>query len=175
MIRPRRPPAALLVAVALLAPIAATHVRAHESTGPQLAEMDRRIAREPGNAELWLRRGELHRIRREPGAAEADFARARALAPGMAAIDLCLGRLWLDLGAPERALPFLDHFLARTPGHVEGLVARARARSRRGEPGAAVEDWDEAIRRSLPAGIARPEWLLERADAVLAAAGAGGV
>lgn len=119
----------------------------HEDLLDQIARITRRLEQEPARAELHLRRGELHRIHEDWAAARADFERARALDPGLAAVDLALGRVCNRVGDPRAALDALGRFLERRPGHAEGLLERARARTRLGERAAAADDYGEAIAR----------------------------
>jgi predicted Zn-dependent protease len=157
------------MAVALLAALASVPARAHLGLDEQIRDVTRRLEASPGDAALLLKRGELHRAHGDPAAAERDYEAARALDPGMAAVDLCLGTLLLESGTrlPE-ALAALDRFLSRQPGHAKGLVTRARVRARLGEPAAAARDYDAAIAAFASPDRPQPEHYLERADALAA-------
>jgi predicted Zn-dependent protease len=139
---------------------------AHVASDRQIQELSLRIEREPGNAALHLRRGELHRAERTWPAALADYESARKLAPGLAAVDLCQARMHLDAGQPEEARRWADRFLARQPDHVQALLTRARASARLGERLRAVADFTRAIDLCREPQRPLPEHYLERARAL---------
>jgi predicted Zn-dependent protease len=141
---------------------------AHPEIAIQVENVNARLAVEPRNPELFLERGELYRIHQEWAAAEADYMKARELAPGLARVDLMLGNLKLDAGRPAEARGLLDRFLAREPDHVMGRIARGRALAQLGEPLAAARDFTHALEH-LSADDAQPEYYLERARALVAA------
>ena len=141
-------------------PLLVAALLAHGDLDLQIAEITRRIERAPGDASLRLRRAELHRAHEDWPAAIADLRRAGELGPGLAAVDLSLGRTWLQAGDPARALEAVDRFLARLPEHAEGILERARALAAlRRRPEAAAE-FTRAIERLA---VPRPEHYLERA------------
>jgi tetratricopeptide (TPR) repeat protein len=100
---------------------------AHDDPGHQIAELTREIAAEPRNAGLYLRRGELHRVNRELPAALADYSRARRLDPGLAAVDLGAGRVFLEAKRPAEAKRVLERFVRARPKDSEGRLELARA------------------------------------------------
>src|SRR5881396_2967287 len=151
----------------LLAAGGPTPAGAHPDLIIQIEEVTKQIEQEPNNPELYLKRGELRRAHIEWDAAYADYERAFALAPDMAAIDLARGRLFLDSGWPLSARAALDRFLSRQPNGVEGLILRARALTRLNLRLAAAQDYSRAIGLSPEPG---PELYIERAQ-VLAAEG----
>lgn len=134
-------------------------VVAHTDPELQIAEMTRRLQREPRNAALYLQRGGLHRGLRRWDLALADYDRAAVLQPALVVVDLARGRTLLEAGRVEQAKTALDRFLARRPGHPEGLLLRARVLVRLGHPHSALQDYDSALARH-PAP--RPEYYLER-------------
>ena len=154
---------AVAVSLALIAPSIA---RAHADLDAQLHEATHRVLAHQGDARAWLRRGELYRIRGEWAAAESDYARAERLDPSLDVVLLCRGRMLAQSGRAAEALAPLDRFVAARPGHVEGRVARARARAAAGDPAGSVSDWNAAILAASDED-ARPEWYLERAAARL--------
>jgi len=157
--------ALLAVAVWPVAP-----ARAHPGIDDQIRDLNERIAAEPDNAALFLRRGELHRIHRDWAKAEADYRKALRLDPDLLVAERCLGKMKLESDRPEQALPALDRYLAKRPGDAEALVARARARAKLGRHAAAAEDFAAAIENQTD-GRPRPEYYLERARAQMAAGG----
>ena len=149
------------VTLAALAAQAAAHGDLHE----QIAAVTARIEALPASAPLYLKRAELHRAHREREMALADYARAAALDPYLAAVDLGRGLLFLEMGTPRSAREALDRFIARHPAHAEALAARARALVRLGELRVAAADYTAAI---AAAPHPKPDYFIERAWAVAA-------
>ena len=152
----------IALALALACPPAP---EAHSDLDEQIAAVTARIEREPRRADLHLKRGELHRAHRDWTLALADYDRAAALDPDLAAVDLARATLVLDDDRPQAALAAADRFLARRPDHAEGRALRARILTRLGRPREAAEDWARAIAASPRP---RPEHYLERARALAA-------
>jgi len=140
--------------------LAAAHGDIHE----RIAALTKRIAQEPANADLYLKRGELYHAHREWDAALADYARAQELNPRLTDIDLYRGLTYLAAGRLRPAQSALDRFLATRPSHVSALIARARVRVRLGDGLTAADDFSRAI-----AVQAQPELYLERARALVGA------
>jgi predicted Zn-dependent protease len=136
----------------------------HAAIDVQIEDLTRRIAQHPGDAGLFLRRGELHRVHSDWSAAEADYRRARRLDPGLAEVDFCLGRMFLEQGRPEAAKVELDRFLDRKPGDPEGLTMRARALARMGRRDEAADDYRVALASLAARGADDPNTFLELAD-----------
>ena len=155
----------LFAALLLVGP----QVRAHPEITQQIERLDTRIEREPDNGELYLRRGELHRIHQDWAAAEADFVRAEKLGPTLP-VGFHRGRMQLEAGRPAEAEKTLDRFLAGDPGHVRASAARARAKAELGQHLDAAKDYTTAL-AGAGKDAARPAYYLGRARA-LAAAGA---
>lgn len=140
---------------------------AHADLDRQIADMTTRIEKDPRNAELYLKRGELHRIHRDWGAARTDYRRARKLRPDLATVDYFIGKLHLDAGRPKQAKKSLDRYLAREPTHAKALVARARALVRLGKPLDAAGDFTRAIDSYDSEARPDPSYYLERARALM--------
>jgi tetratricopeptide (TPR) repeat protein len=155
----RRAIVALALAVATTAP-------AHGPLQEQIDVMTAQIAQDPSAARLYLRRGELHRLHEDWGAALADYERAAALAPSDDTVDFLRGRALLEAGKPAPARVALDRYLARHPDHAEALITRARTLGALGQFRAAAVDYTHAIER-LPRPD--PDHYLERARTELAA------
>jgi len=141
-------------------------VQAHPDLDWQISQMTARIEADPRNARLYLQRGELYRNHRDWSAAEADFLRARALQPDLAAVDFYIGQLKLDADLPKQAKQALDRFLAKEPDHARAHIARARALVRLGQPRAAVRDYDRALQAHGKDHRPEPTYYLERAHAL---------
>lgn len=139
----------------------------HPGIDVQIRDITRRIEQDPKDANLFLRRGELHRIHRDWELAEADYLRAAKLDPEMAAVDLCLGKLRLESDEPAEAREALDRFVARRPEHAEGRALRGRALFRSGRPLAAADEFTRAV--ALAGERPKPDYYIERARALEAA------
>ena len=159
--------AALLACLAAFAAAAPAH--AHQPTSDQIAALTTEIRSNPRDASPLLRRGELYRVQGAWASAEADFEGARRIDPALAAVDLSLGRLYLNAGRADSAKASLDRYLERRPGNVAGLALRARALIGLGDPAGALLDWDSAIAAAGKNGTLRPQFYLARAEALLAA------
>ena len=67
----------------------------------RIEHASREILKDPKNAALHLKRGELYRRHREWARALSDYERVRALDPELVIVELCVGHLYLDAGRPE--------------------------------------------------------------------------
>ena len=105
---------------------------AHGDLHDSIDAVSQVIARSPGDASLFLRRAELHRLHKDLTAAEADYAKAGELEPGLDAVGLGLAQLRLAQGRERDALRLLDGFLAKQPRHSEGRALRAEILEKRG-------------------------------------------
>jgi tetratricopeptide (TPR) repeat protein len=83
----------------------------------------------------------------------------------MAVVDLCLGKLRLEAGAPAKAMPALDAYVARRPDDSEGHAYRARALVALGRPVEGAASFTRAL-EAMPQDRPRPEYYLERARAL---------
>ena len=155
----------LSLALALLATAGAPLASAHDGLHEQIARVTARIRREPENASLYLKRGELYRLHRNWLRAAADYDRAARARPRLAVIDFARGRMLFEAGRPREAKIALDRFLRAEPGNAEALTTRGRVLVRLGRHAAGAQDFTRAL--SL---VPEPELFIERA-AALAAAG----
>src|SRR6266849_1245143 len=150
----------LCIVSLVLAPLGAL---AHGDIHLQIEEATKLIDRDPANAELYLRRGELHRAHQDWDSAQADYDRARALKPSLAMLDLAQGRMYLEANWPLSAKVALDRFLNRHTNHVEALITRARALVKLGRRLEAVQDYSQALAH---AAQPQPETCVERSQAL---------
>ncbi len=100
---------------------------AHESLSEQLVKLTQQIKKDPTNSNLYLKRGELHRLSRDWRAAQDDYDHAQRLNPQLIEVEFCRGKMWLEAGNPERAKDALDLFLKQKPDRDDALLSRARA------------------------------------------------
>ncbi|HXG48587.1 MAG TPA: tetratricopeptide repeat protein [Methylomirabilota bacterium] len=138
----------------------------HGDVHGQIVDVTAQIAKDPTNASLLIRRGELYRVNQHWDHAQSDFDRALTLAPGLAVVDFLRGRLYLEADWPHSACAALDRFLAIHTNHVEALVTRARARQKIEDRLAAAMDYTRAIQFAVEP---RPELFIERAQVLMAA------
>ena len=141
---------------------------AHDGIDEQIAEVTRQIERDPKNAALYLKRGELHRLHRDWDKASLDYDHAARLNPQLAVVDLARGKMLYESGKHEPAKLQLDRFLSQQPEHVEALVTRGRVLAKLNRHAEAAQDFTAAIAHSAPRP--QPEMYIERAQ-TLAAAG----
>ena len=141
---------------------------AHEGLHEQIEAVSRQIARDPNNAALRLKRGELYRLHRDWARALADYDRAAGLAPALAEVEFARGRMLFEAGRYREARAALDRFLVREPGDVSALLVRARTRVALGDVLGAAGDYSETLERMAPP---EPDVYVERARAL---AGLGG-
>jgi len=134
----------------------------------QIAALDRLIETRPDDAALYLRRGELYRIRRDWPNAERDYLRARGLDAGLAAVEFCLGRMKVEAGDPESAVEHLNRYLELRPSDPKALATRGRALVKLERHLAAADDFTAALAHAGE-GFSQPEVYLERARALMAA------
>ena len=141
-------------------------VSAHGDLDEQIAAVTKRIEKDPANAALFLKRGQLHRMHRDWDAAMADLDQASVLDPSLSVVDLARGRTLLEANWPIFAKRALDRFLAKQPTHTDGLVTRARVLVKLNQPVVAADDFTRAIaNRSEP----EPYLFIERAQALASA------
>lgn len=154
---------ALGSAAVVVATIVPTPASSQPDLGSRVAELGLKIAASPRDAGLRLERGEIQRNLREWKAAREDLEAARALDRGLAAADLELGRLWFDMGRMDQAVASLDRYLAKRPDHAAALLARARAKARRGSRSDAIADYTSSIEAYRRTGAIPPGAYIERA------------
>ena len=156
-----------LISLALVAfAILPSPLLAHGDLHEQIRAVTEQIAKDRTNSELYLKRGELHRMHQEWDLAQADYDHAFALNPGLAIIDFTRGRMFLEADWANSAKTCLDRFLLKHTNHVEGFTTRARTLVKLEKPLEAARDFTTAIRY---APSARPELYIERAQALASA------
>jgi len=156
--------------VALILALVAVPAAAHPEILAEIEGVTRRIEADPGNAELYLKRGELYRTDGDWDAAAADYARARRLDPGLVPVEFCTGKMRLEAGDAPTALAHLDRFLAARPDDAEGLALRGRVHVALGRYAAAAADFGRAIDvRACDGDGAPPELYIARSRALVRA------
>jgi tetratricopeptide (TPR) repeat protein len=151
----------LIMALAFVsAPLA---VQAQGDLREGIIEFTELIAKQPGNADLYLSRGDLYRSSQEWDRAQADYDYAHRLNPKLEVVDFLRGRLFVEANWPVSGKVSLDKFLAKQSNHVEALVTRARASAQLEDRLAASQDYTRAIQLSPASPV---ELYLERARAI---------
>lgn len=155
----------LLFSFCLLA-TAASVVVAHEGLHEQLAQVTQQIRKEPRNADLYVKRGELYRLLRKWNNALADYDRALQLNPQWAEADFYRGRMWIEAKQPGQARQALDRFLRSKPQNADAWLLRGRAFEQMNRYGEAAIDFGRAIDLTPRP---KPDVYLERAKIQIAA------
>lgn len=150
----RAPPPILLVV------LVATALRAHPEIEAGLARLNTAVATQPGNADLYLERGELYARHEEWFHAEANYLTAAELAPRHARIFRARGALALARRLPAEALSFLNEARDLDPADLSTRILRARALRQLGRNVESGEELDHVLRQSRSPS---PDLILERA------------
>ena len=142
----RAKPLVLVVPIILcLVIIRLAPVLAHDDPHNSITRITLLIQQDPTNAELYVKRGELHRISSHWDLALADFDRVAQLQPNHENVDFHRGRLLFEAGQFQPAGIALDHFLSAHPNHIEGLIVRGRLLRKLGQPLDAAADYAHAL------------------------------
>ena len=153
----------IIIVAGLIFPIGSS---AHGPLHEQIQRLTKEIAQFPDSAGLYLQRGELHRHHQDWKAALADYGSADSLAPHLAMVDLCRGKMFLEARLPEQAKGAVERFLSKAPNDAEGLLTRGRALVQLGLHSPAADDFTRAIQNlEMP----QPEHYFERSQALVAA------
>ncbi len=163
MVRHLRKTLIALVGVAICLVSLSSFVSAHEGLHEQIVAITAKIKRDPKNASLYLQRGELYRLHRDWARASADYDRAARLQPDLTMVDLARGKMLFESGRLQRAKLTLDRFLSKQPGHLEGLITRARVLTKMGGRSDAVNDFTRVLAAS---STPDPDLYLERAQVI---------
>lgn len=147
---------ALLLSLALAA---ASALHAHGDDQLLIEALTEELAKKP-DADLFIRRGELHRHHQEWTKAEADLIAAAKLDPSLTLVDFFRARVLLEAGAPQRAFPFIERYQKSAPDEPEGWYLRGEIAHTLGRSAEAAAHYADGIRR---APNPRPEHFLRRA------------
>jgi len=130
--------------------LSADYLFAHQDYSMQIEQLSEDIAKNPNDATLYQRRGELLGLCGSLGLAQADFAQCRAINPEMIETHFLEGRMFLDAGKPDEALRLLEKFLSLRPSDPGAELLAARANMQLGRRAAAERFFARAL-QSLPA------------------------
>lgn len=132
---------------------------AHSELIIQIDAVTAEIQKDPNNAELYLRRGQLRREHSEFDLAKSDFDKVESLSPNWPHLDALRAKLYLDWGWPLTARALADKYLAKNPSNVDALILRARIHQRLSMSRSAANDYDLAIELSAEPS---PDLFVER-------------
>ena len=99
---------------------------AHGEVSVQIRDLTKQIKREPGNAELYHKRGRLYHARGGFDLARNDYCRAEALDPALDGLAFSQARTAFASGRFGRALADLSRFLSSEPDHLGARWHRGR-------------------------------------------------
>jgi len=155
----------VLLGLALVCSAEGGAAAAHEDLHERIAAVGREIARDPARVDLYVKRGELHRLHRDWALARADIEHAGRLDARAAGLDLLRARLYVDLERFDAAFVVVDRILDERPRDLDALALRATLAVRRARYAAALRDFERLLEIASPP---RPELYLARAAALLA-------
>jgi tetratricopeptide (TPR) repeat protein len=153
----------LAVSVVVLAGITGQPVWAHGSFHENLDLLTKQIKQEPRNADLYLERGELHRLHGDVKAALSDYNRALRFDGELSQVFFARAMLQLEQGSPDKAIGDVSQFLARNPGHGQGLFLRGQILCELDRISEAVAVMDIAI---ISMDVPKPEHFVTRARVI---------
>ena len=139
----------------------AAPLAAHGPIHEQIARLTQRIQEEPHDASLYLRRGELHGLHEDWGAALSDFDKATELLPTLTAVDLARGKTLLRSRQFQQAREALDRYITRHRDHPEAFLTRAQVLLELGDAAASARDYGRAIAELEGMEQSKPEHYLE--------------
>jgi len=146
---PKLPSRILCLILALLG--ASVPAWAHGELSQKIARFSWKLSQDPGNPELLVSRGELHRLASHWDEALADYAAADRARPALRPVlEACRAQLELDRGDPVAALEATERALPDHPAPGSVLLLRATAL--------------EQLGRDLPAAACYRAGLLAIAD-----------
>ncbi len=144
---------------------------AHGALHEQIAALTEKLAGQPNDAAMIVRRAELYRLHQDFPQALADYDRAAKLPQPPDMLGFLRGRALFEAAQLDTAQRELDAFLKAHPDHPDALLTRGRLLVRTKQPALAARDFDRAIAQFT---TPEPDYYLEHARA-LAATGKLGI
>jgi tetratricopeptide (TPR) repeat protein len=148
-------------------------VLAHVGTDERLRRLGEQLANSPGDASLYIQRGEVHRDNRHWQLSWQDYQSALSKAEGAdlrLEVLFCMGRMKLQSGQPDEALVLLRQVTGKNPEFKLAHLNIARTYMALGNPELAVVEMDRFL-GLLEAPV--PDYYLERARMAMGAGPAG--
>ena len=150
--------ATLAIILAVLVVLLSAPAQGHDGLREQITVLTAQLTREPSRADLYLRRGELHRAGGDLADARADLERAAQLDAAQPGLPLAWARLQLDEHHPADAVASATRALVAQPSSTTALRLRAQAYVQLHQRDRAVADLTRVIERAP-----EPDTVLERA------------
>ncbi len=122
-----------------------TSLFAHGDLDLQIERISKRIEKNPSNANLYLKRGQLYNQHKEPKKAKQDYLLARNLDNSLLITDLLLAQMFSDNNEVNAALPYVNLFLENHTNHSIALITRAKIYQQMGQPDLCQKDLENAL------------------------------
>ena len=103
-----------------------TSLAAHGDLDLQIERISKRIEKEPDNALLYVKRGQLYANHNESKKSKKDYLHARILDEDLLITDLLLAQLLVDNNEAKAALSHVNIFLKNHSNHSIALITRAK-------------------------------------------------
>lgn len=118
---------------------------AHGDLDLQIERISSRIEKEPNNANLYIKRGQLYNQHKEPKKAKQDYFLARNLDSNLLITDLLLAQMFADNSKASAGLPYVNLFLENHTNHSIALITRAKIYQHIGQPELCQKDLATAM------------------------------
>ncbi len=118
---------------------------AHGDLHKQITQISERIKKEPDNANLYLKRGQLYAQHSEPQKAKKDLQKARLLNPSLLITDLLLSKAYFKNKQLNEGLKYVNIYLKSHPNEADGLILRANIYQQLKKEPAAKKDLELAF------------------------------
>ena len=122
-----------------------TSLIAHGDLDLQIERISKRIEKEPDNANLYIKRGQLYAKHNEPKEAKQDYFYARKLDKNLLITDLLLAQLLVDNNDANVALSYVNLFLKIHSNHSIALITRAKIYRQMRKPDLCQKDLEKAL------------------------------
>ena len=135
----------ILIILGILCLAFTGQLSAHGDLSEQIERISKRLEKDPDNAKLYLRRGQLHAQHKDFDASKKDYVQARKLDSSLTVTDLLLAQLFSKFDRPDSALIFANSYLQHEPGHPKALITRAGIYQQLRQPDRCQKDLESAI------------------------------
>ncbi len=158
----------LAVAFSLCMMLMQGFANAHTPLHEQIDATTARIAANPDDALLYVKRGELYRAHEDWQLALDDFHRAIDLDTSLTVVEVYIARVLHENESYSKAIDILDNYLRRYPDDPEAFLLRARTAMELKKYHRAEVDYQKAIERFKIYEAVTAQMYLEHVDALLA-------
>ncbi len=139
-------------------------VSGHGTAHTRIEVINKEIAKDEDNAELYLKRGRVYADTRHWEDAINDFKKTKQLDPNFIDADFWLGVVYFESGKLNKAKNYLESYLKIKPNAAQPLLYYARLHAKLGQNSAAEMYFDKAI---TAWEVKYPELYIERARHML--------